>query len=273
MYFSESKTATQFEVDWKPTAYAASDALQGGEVAVINDYFLKDDSYNRFYDQNTLFAESHSLYAPGGGDYANKIDSYIPFYATEAGYGPDAGKNSTNSHDLVASSNAVPMFSDTMYAGDIGINPTALNYNYQYFDAQNSFARNGTRKSFTYGAYHDAASEGPFIAHSNASNAIIGADDGSDGRVPYANAAIDSKNFYIQEGKRRKSIAVPDEYRSRSTMRHLDSEKRRRAAINELYAQLESKVRHMIDGKVSKARILHVTANTIEYYKKALGDA
>ena len=52
--------------------------------------------------------------------------------------------------------------------------------------------------------------------------------------------------------------------------KHLDSEKRRRAAMNCLYDQLESKVKYLIEGKISKGKILHASADLIYKYKQIL---
>lgn len=55
-----------------------------------------------------------------------------------------------------------------------------------------------------------------------------------------------------------------------TTARHLDSEKRRRQQMNEIYNRLEDKTRHLIQGKVSKAKILKCTAFLIRHYRNYL---
>jgi hypothetical protein len=76
--------------------------------------------------------------------------------------------------------------------------------------------------------------------------------------------------------KRRHSIGHHPEdseyYASNATARHLDSEKRRRIAINHLYQILESKAGFLIEGKSSKAKILHSTVSLIRHFKQTLGE-
>lgn len=59
-------------------------------------------------------------------------------------------------------------------------------------------------------------------------------------------------------------------YSMQTSSKHLDSEKKRRAAINQLYGILELKTGMLIEGKPSKAKILHSAAALISHYKHIL---
>lgn len=82
------------------------------------------------------------------------------------------------------------------------------------------------------------------------------------------------RNTHKKHVKRRHSIGHHAEdseyYVSNATARHLDSEKRRRVAINQLYEILEAKAGFLIEGKSSKAKILHSTVALIRHFKGTL---
>ena len=109
-----------------------------------------------------------------------------------------------------------------------------------------------------------------------------------DSLFPYANSGVHFQGGQIQTSsgqrprstrsynRRRHSVShsgdLDDTFHDSgsSTSRHLTSEKKRRAAINQLYSTLETKVGFLIEGKSSKAKILHAAASLMDHYKQKL---